>query len=78
MMTRPSPSMTPLRTRYAVRNSAALRFRFVPLPHRPDRHRMPLSDEPQITRKSIVIRLHRRLPPRCPRPNTSDTRALSP
>jgi hypothetical protein len=77
-MTRPSPSMTPLRIWSAVRNSAKLRLRLVPLPHQPDRHRTPLSDPPPITHKSAVIRLHRRLPPRPPRFNASDTRALSP
>ncbi len=74
MMTRPLPSMTPLRIRSAVRISAKLCLRFVLLPHQPHRHRMPLSDPPQITRKSVLIRLHRRLP----RSNASDTRALSP
>jgi hypothetical protein len=73
-----SPSRPPLRTRSAVRNSARLRLRFAPLPHQLDRHRTPLSQPPPVTRKSVVARLQRRLPPRCPRPNASDTRALSP
>jgi hypothetical protein len=72
------PSITPLRIRYAVRNNLRPRIRFVPLPHQPDRHRTPLSDAPQIARKSVLIRLHRRPPPGSPRSNASDTRTLSP
>jgi hypothetical protein len=77
MMTRPSLSMTPLRIRSAVRNRAKLRLRFIPPPHPRRRHRMPLWNAPQNTRKSIVIRRHRRLSLRCPRPNPNNTRALS-